>query len=74
MELLEERLECSCCRPAFIVAAAWRETDADRGEPVGDSARGAGAASPLEAMRGRYVLRCDVEYRQQLIDDHDEGF
>jgi hypothetical protein len=30
------RLLSSCCRPAFIVAAAWRETDAERGDPGGE--------------------------------------
>lgn len=44
-----------------MVAAAWRETDADRGEPVGDSARGAEAASPLEAMSvRRAAATCDA--------------
>jgi hypothetical protein len=36
IELPEERLLSSCCRPAFIVAAAWRETDAERGDPGGE--------------------------------------
>lgn len=34
-ELLEERLESSCCSPAFTAAAAWREVDADLGEGEG---------------------------------------
>lgn len=44
------RLEFSCWRPAFMVAAAWRDVAADRGEPVGDSPRGADAPSPLVAI------------------------
>lgn len=38
------RLEGSCWRPAFIVAAACSEVDKRRGEPVGDSPRGTEAA------------------------------
>lgn len=34
-ELLEERLESSCCSPAFTAAAAWRDVEADRGEGDG---------------------------------------
>lgn len=33
-----------------MVAAAWSEVEADRGEPVGDSPRGTDALSPLVAM------------------------
>jgi hypothetical protein len=44
------RLEFSCWRPAFMVAAAWRDVAADRGEPVGDSPRGTEAPSPLVAI------------------------
>lgn len=33
-----------------MVAAAWSEVDADRGEPVGDSPRGMNAPSPLVAI------------------------
>lgn len=39
-----------------MVAAAWRETEADRGEPVGESPRGAEAASPLEAMSTQWIV------------------
>ena len=41
------RLEGSCWRPAFMAAAAWRETEAVRGEPVGESGR---APSPFVAI------------------------
>lgn len=43
-----------------MVAAAWRETDADLGEPVGDSPRGAEAPSPWEAMSAGSVAAYDA--------------
>lgn len=66
------RREGSCCSPAFMVAAAWREIDADRGDPVGDSARGMEEASPfmvgkcvaLEVWPGRSSLG---KSRRQII-------
>lgn len=44
------RREGSRWRPAFIVAAACSDTDADRGDPVGDSARGSEGLSLLVAI------------------------
>lgn len=43
-----------------MVAAAWRETDAERGEPGGDSARGIEGASPLVAMIGGRYAEADM--------------
>lgn len=50
------RRDGSCWSPAFMVAAACRETDAERGEPEGDSGRGIGGLSPLVAMAGDRVV------------------
>lgn len=57
------RRDDSCWRPAFIVAAACNEMEADRGSAGGggDSARGSDAPSPLLAIlledaRGRVVV------------------
>jgi hypothetical protein len=49
-ELLEDLREGSCCSPAFMVAAACREMDAERGEPGGDSSRMRVGPSPFVAM------------------------
>lgn len=48
-ELLEDLREGSRWSPAFIAAAACREMEADRGDPVGDSERGT-ETSPLAAI------------------------
>lgn len=46
--------EGSRWRPAFKAAAACKEMDAERGDPVGDSERGTEETSPLAAMVGRF--------------------
>lgn len=46
--------EGSRWRPAFRAAAACKEMDADRGDPVGDSERGTEETSPLAAIAGRF--------------------
>lgn len=51
------RWEGSRWRPAFIVAAACKETEADRGEPAGDSERGSDEASPLAAIMAASAQR-----------------
>lgn len=46
------RLESSCCSPAFMAAAAWREVDTDRGEGEGVWPRRAAASPEFDTARG----------------------